>query len=109
MGFLACKTCLHCSVDDSHTQGLGENENVAGPAAMVGPYLVLNGEAGDPEAVLGRRVADRMPACYHSPALGDFALTAKENLFENRKVEAGGKTDQVQGNLRLPSHGIDVT
>ena len=94
--------------DDARAQGLGEHQGVPHLGPRVGEKPVKLDEARDGEAVLGLVVVDGVAAGDHAARQLAAVGAAGQDLPRDLYAQAVGKAQQVERQLGLAAHGIDV-
>ncbi len=95
--------------DDSRTERLGQDEDVAGAGLVVGDEPRGVDQAGDGEAELDLLVLDAVAAEQNRAGFGQGVDAALHHLVQDAVREAvDGEGDDGQGGQRAAAHGIDV-
>ena len=94
--------------ENAYAERLGEDEHVAGPRAGVGEYALRVDEARDCEAVLRLVVEDAVAAGDDGPGLVDLVVAAAEQGVDGLTRHLLRHAHEVERQLGLAAHGIDV-
>ena len=94
--------------DDAHTQGLGENQSVSGPALVVGVHPAGMNQSGDGQAVFHSVVGNGVTSGQHAPGLDYLLAASLKNPTQHVQIHLLREAYNVQGGFHLAPHGVDV-